>query len=475
VNREAPVGYAAREVALERVLEHALRFPDLTYGGGGSGTQGDLSRNAFSDPRNAFSDPRDASLARAIEHAVVRRYLTLIACVRPHLSKNWPLLEKPVQAALLGGAAQILFLDRVPAAAAVDASVEWTKRRLRPGAGGLVNAVLRKVAASIAERLPAGESSTRELLADHTRRDVVPLADGSAIRLTLDAFSEDAAANLSERSSHARELILHWIGAFGFREATRLAMHGLVDAPIILTPCDTAHPALAGRAIPHEDAGFAVWTGSHNELIELLAKHPEFRVQDPTAASTIAMLAPLLPKPPRRIVDLCAGRGTKTRQLAALFPDAEIRASDPDDARFEALARLREHHRGVRPLSTQSIFREGPNWADLLLLDVPCSNSGVFARRPEARYRFARARTHSVAELQQKIADPAIGLVAPGGAIIYATCSIERSENESQVRRLCQRFGLSLVVDRTILPSGLPGDSPSVYRDGGYHALLVRT
>jgi len=487
VNREAPVGYAAREIALERVLEHALRFPDLTYGGGGSGTPADISRNAL-------SDPRDASLARAIEHAVVRRYLTLIACVRPHLSKNWPLLEKPVQAALLGGAAQMLFLDRVPAAAAVDASVEWTKRRLRPGAGGLVNAVLRKVASSIAERFPAGDARTRELLADHTRRDVVPLADGGAIQLTVEAFSEDAAANLSERSSHARELILHWIGAFGFREATRLAMHGLVDAPIILTPCDltpcdlnpcdlnpcdlnpcdAAHPALAGRAIPHEDAGFVVWTGSHAELMALLAEHPEFRVQDPTAASTIAMLAPLLPKPPRRIVDLCAGRGTKTRQLAALFPDAEVRASDPDDARFEALARLREQHRGVRPLSTQSIFREGPNWADLLLLDVPCSNSGVFARRPEARYRFARARTHSVAELQQKIADPAVGLVAPGGAIIYATCSIERSENESQVRRLCQRFGLSLVVDRTILPMGLPGEAPSVYRDGGYHALLVR-
>jgi 16S rRNA (cytosine967-C5)-methyltransferase len=467
VNREAPVGYAAREIALERVLEHALRFPDLTYGGGGSGTPADISRNAL-------SDPRDASLARAIEHAVVRRYLTLIACVRPHLSKNWPLLEKPVQAALLGGAAQMLFLDRVPAAAAVDASVEWTKRRLRPGAGGLVNAVLRKVAASIAERLPAGDARTRELLADHTRRDVVPLADGGAIQLTVEAFSEDAAANLSERSSHARELILHWIGAFGFREATRLAMHGLVEAPIILTPCDATHAALVGRAIPHEDPGFVVWTGSHAELVALLAEHPEFRVQDPTAASTIAMLAPLLPKPPRRIVDLCAGRGTKTRQLATLFPDAEVRASDPDDARFEALARLREQHRGVRPLSTQSIFREGPNWADLLLLDVPCSNSGVFARRPEARYRFARARTHSVAELQQKIADPAVGLVAPGGAIIYATCSIERSENESQVRRLCQRFGLSLVVDRTILPMGLPGEAPTVYRDGGYHALLVR-
>ncbi len=105
---------------------------------------------------------------------------------------------------------------------------------------------------------------------------------------------------------------------------------------------------------------------------------------------------------------------------------------------------------------------------------MPCSNSGVLARRPEARYRFNKARTKSVLELQQKIADPAIGLVAPKGAVIYATCSIERGENEAQVRRLAANFGLSTVVERTILPAGVPGDPPSRYRDGGYHALLVR-
>ena len=110
---------------------------------------------------------------------------------------------------------------------------------------------------------------------------------------------------------------------------------------------------------------------------------------------------------------------------------------------------------------------------DLILLDVPCSNSGVLARRPEARYRFSKARTKSVLELQQKIADPAIGLVAPRGAVLYATCSIERGENEAQVKRLASNFGLSLVVERTIMPAGLPGEPASLYRDGGYHALLA--
>lgn len=494
MNREAPVGYAAREVALERVLTQALRFPDLAYAGASSS-------DARIEPRDdARLDPRDAALARAIEHAVVRRYLTLIACIRPHLSKNWPLLEKPVQAALLGGAAQILFLDRVPAAAAVDASVEWTKRRLRPGAGGLVNAVLRKVAASVAERLPACDE-TRALLADQTRRDIVPLADGSALRLSINAFSEDAAANLAERTSHARELILHWIGAFGFRETTRLALHDLCDPPIIVTPtaglaATATSRTLAGppneslvhaRVEPsvassvesliesHEEPGFGVWKASHAEMMAMLAKHPEIRVQDPTSAMTVASLAPLLPRAPQLIVDLCAGRGTKTKQLAELFPDATIFATDPDDARFAALAELRHRYPGIKPLSPQSVFREAAGKADLLLLDVPCSNSGVLARRPEARYRFSKARTAAVIELQQKIADPAIGLVAPGGAVIYATCSIERAENESQVKRLASRFGLSLAVERSMLPAGLPGDAPSVYRDGGYHALLWRT
>jgi 16S rRNA (cytosine967-C5)-methyltransferase len=461
VSREAPVGYSAREVALERILAQAMRFPDLDI-------------TPFEPRTLANLDGRDAALARAIEHAVVRRYLTLIACIRPHLSKNWPLLEKPIQAALLAGAAQILFLDRVPAAAAVDASVEWTKRRLRPGAGGLVNAVLRKVAASVVERIPAGESA----VLDHTRRDLVPLADGSALRLSVDAFSEDAAAAIAEKTSHARELILHWIGAFGFKEAQRVALHDLVEAPLVVTPFDADDPRFAGRAEPHGDAGFGVWTGTHTDLTALLADMPDLRVQDPTACSTVEVLrstlAAAIGREPRTIVDLCAGRGTKTRQLASLFPNATVFATDPDPARFESLARLRERHPNIRVLGHELLFRDTAGKTDLLLLDVPCSNSGVLARRPEARYRFSKARTKSVLELQQKIADPAVGLLAPKGALLYATCSIEHAENGAQVRRLVNRHALSPVLDRTIMPTCLPGEPAATYRDGGFHALLVK-
>lgn len=470
MTREAPVGYPAREVALERVLAQAMRFPDLDF----SPSAGQQPGTRPGTDAGRTTDPRDAALARAIEHAVVRRYLTLIACVRPHLSKNWPLLEKPIQAALLGGAAQILFLDRVPAAAAVDASVEWTKRRLRPGAGGLVNAVLRKVAGSVVERIPAGDAAASPA-ADHTRRDLVPLADGSALRMSLEVFSEDAAQCLAEKTSHARDLILHWIGAFGFKDAAQLARHDLVEAPLIVTPYDPRDARFEGHAVPHTDAGFGVWTGSHGELTAFLATNADIRVQDPTAAATVALAREALAKPPACIVDLCAGRGTKTRQLAALYPDATVFATDPDRGRFASLMALAAANPRVRALPPQELFRATAGRADLVLLDVPCSNSGVLARRPEARYRFNKARTKSLLELQQKIADPAIGLVAPKGAVLYATCSIERGENETQARRLASNFGLSLAVERTILPAGLPGEHASLYRDGGYHALLLRS
>jgi 16S rRNA (cytosine967-C5)-methyltransferase len=135
---------------------------------------------------------------------------------------------------------------------------------------------------------------------------------------------------------------------------------------------------------------------------------------------------------------------------------------------------MRDRYPNMRVLGPELLFREAAGKADLLLLDVPCSNSGVLARRPEARYRFTKGRTKSVIELQQKICDPAIGLLAAKGAVLYATCSIEHAENEAQARRLSNRHELSPILDRTVMPTGMPGEPPSSYRDGGFHTLLTK-
>ena len=429
------------------------RFPDLALGG----------------PDVAHLDPRDAAFARAIELAAIRRWTTITACIRPHLSKAWHLLEKPIQAALVGGTAQLLFMS-VPPHAAVDGSVEWVKRALRPGAAAFVNAVLRKVADNIAETLPFGAP---EIL-DRKRRDLIPLADGSAIRLHKDVFSEEHATRLAEQTAVGRELLLQWIAQFGWDEAVNCALHTLVESPIVVTPCGDAanHPHMQ----PHSQEGFAVWTGPHDAMLAWLAEDTTRtrRVQDSTSAECVASAARHLFHAPSLIVDLCAGRGTKTRQLAALYPNATVLATDPDPVRFASLAQLAEGHPNIRALDPESLLREAAGRTDLLILDVPCSNTGVLARRAEARFRFAKKRLDSVIAKQRDISDPAVGLLKTGGLLVYTTCSIEAAENIRQAKRLAKVHELSLILDRLILPTGIPGAPLETYADGGFHALLVK-
>ncbi len=432
---------------------HARRFPDLPLGG----------------PDVAELDARDAAFARAIELTAIRRWTTITACIRPHLSKAWHLLEKPIQAALVGGTAQLLFMS-VPPHAAVDGSVEWVKRALRPGAAAFVNAVLRKVADNIAEELPVGAS---EIL-DRKRRDLIPLSNGGAIRLKSEVFSEEHATRLAEQTSVGRELLLQWIAQFGWDAAVACALHTLVEPPIVVTPSGNASTNPHMR--PHSKEGFALWTGPHDAMLQWLADDSTLarRVQDSTSAESVAMAARHLFQAPRLIVDLCAGRGTKTRQLAALYPSATVLATDPDPVRFASLCELAQGHPSIRALDPEALLREAAGRTDLLVLDVPCSNTGVLARRAEARYRFAKKRLDSVLGKQREIADPAVGLLQAGGMLLYTTCSIETAENTRQAKRLAKVHDLSLIVDRLVLPSGVPGEAPEAYADGGYHALLVK-
>ena len=108
--------------------------------------------------------------------------------------------------------------------------------------------------------------------------------------------------------------------------------------------------------------------------------------------------------------------------------------------------------------------------ADLLVLDVPCSNTGVLARRPEARYRYSRKTLGQLADLQRSIINRALPLVSRSGSVLYATCSIEEVENQPQAERIADKLGGSVVrAERT-----LPGGEGETYHDGGYWALIDR-
>lgn len=438
---EGDLARAAVMTALTRQLNN---YPDLSL------NVLDLSR----------LDERDAAFAVALYDAVVRRWLTLAYLIERHLKRpDEPPPPKPM-AALMAGAAQILILDKVPVHAAVDTSVEWIKTNGTPGAAKLVNAVLRE----IAELIPETGKERRPAYADAL--DELPMPDGTALVLSRSVLPTDPLSRLAVATSTPIDLLRSWSKHRSMREARRLALHGMVSPPTIL---NTAHAtaALPAECSPHNAPGHHVWTGTHEALSALLKERRDIWVQDPASSLAVSSAADLRPS---LVVDACAGMGTKTRQLCATFPNAKIIAADVD------LVRVKSLHKSVDPdrvtvVPYQSLT-DFAGKADLVLLDVPCSNTGVLARRVEARYRFDRPHLESLAATQRQIIADSIRLLNRGGAVLYSTCSLDPSENQDQVKWTSRWHGLKPEREHDRLPEGMPGEGPERYSDGSFAALL---
>ncbi|MDY7108459.1 MAG: transcription antitermination factor NusB [Planctomycetota bacterium] len=447
----------ARELVTKRIARRARQFPDLK----------------LTALETTGLDGRDAALAAAIDHAVARRWLTLAAVLGRFLNRPWDRVESSLQATLLVGAAQLLLMDRVPDHAAINEAVELAKRMVRSKAGGLVNAVLHRVADLRAEML----DETGGLPAAPDR---MPLHDGRAWRFTQPVFDEDPLRRLGQQTSHPEHLLRRWREAFGWEQTCLLAAHGLVHPPIIIANLEGDDP----RCRPHERRGFHVYAGPRDALDDLLAEHVHARVQDPASAAAIGATAD---RRPRLIIDLCAGQGTKTAQLAHHHPEARIIATETDARRLEVLERTFAQHERVEVVEPHALRPAFDGRADLLLLDVPCSNTAVLARRVEARYRFGAAGLGALVDLQRQIVADAIPLLAPasvdsggasggpsvgGGRVLYVTCSLEEEENEGQARWIARWHRMQIVQSERTLPAGGPGDDPASYTDGGFFALL---
>lgn len=452
-----PVADPARDAAFAHLAAQARRYPDLEIGG--------------LDDREL--DARDAAFAHAIVDHAVRRWLTILHLIEGSSTRPWELIDARVKGALLGGAAQLLFMDRTPAHAAVGAAVTWTNNKMGRGAGGFVNATLRAVASAVASD-SEGWPETREKWTD--QRDELPLADGRALALTRQAMPKDPLQRLSVATSHPLELLRAWTKSFPLHEVRRLAHHGVARPPVIL---NTAHmadrSALEGLAVPHEAPGHHVFTGTRPQLETLIRSRRDVWVQDPASSLAVESVADLRPS---LIVDACAGRGTKTRQLALTFPDARIVATDVSHERSADLRAAFEGHERVTVVPYESLG-EHAGRADLVLLDMPCSNTGVLARRVEARYRFGRESVASLTATQRQILADSIRLITPPdsarprGAILYSTCSLEEEENEEMLRWAERWHSLRSSRQSRRAPAGGPGLSPERYTDGSFAALLA--
>lgn len=423
-------------------------------------------------------DARESRLALAIYRTAIQRWLTLEHVLNLYLRQPLQRTEPVMQGILLAGAAQLVFMPRLPAYAVVDESVELAGQWLRPGARGLVNAVLRRVAELISETQPE--------ITWQPAADLLP-AEAGRLRLrepVLPDPAEDLAQSLSIACSHPLPMVQRWLERFGRERTQAMLVHDCATPPLIVAvepgfSCsDTVASDSAGKDVaaagaefprcqPHAQPGFILFDGSHDELLKVLAGHDQRRVQDPASSLAVRASAALAPKV---IVDYCAGRGTKTLQLSQQHPQARVIATEVDADRLRDLKKqFAGSDRVLTGLVSDLAGMLGSSKADLLLLDVPCSNSAVLARRPEARYRHSNTATKKLVALQRQIVRQASQHLAPGGHLLYSTCSLDQEENQQQTRWMLEQFpGCELISEGSILPEGIG----SGYHDGSYHSLL---
>ena len=392
---------------------------------------------------------RDRALARMIAGTALRRLGTLRHLLSEQLQRGLPRDAPRVESALLTGAVQILLLD-VPDHAAVDLSVRLVQAdRAAARYGGLVNAVLRRLAREGARKLAS-----------------------------LDAVSLDTPAWLMRR----------WCAHYGEATARAIAEAHAHEPALDITIKDKPD-ALAAQL-----GGRVLATGTVRSLssgpVTQLAGFSDgvWWVQDAAAALPARLLGNVRGQ---SVADLCAAPGGKTAQLASA--GARVTAVDRSPQR---LKRLRDNLARL-DLQAETIAADATEWPggpfDAVLLDAPCTSTGTIRRHPDIPWLKSEADLQKLVALQARLLDHAVTLIKPGGRLVYCVCSLEPEEASEAVAALLRRQpGLRLdpIVPSEIgnlpdlltpagelrtLPCHLPDPNPRMAGlDGFYAARIVR-
>lgn len=356
---------------------------------------------------------QDRNLCMTLTMGVLRWQLLLdqqIAEALTHKTK----LDEPVRIALRLGAFQLLFLDRIPAHAAISDSVELTKRAGHKFASGLVNAVLRKF-----------------------------VAKAQAIKETVQAVD-----------AHPRWMIDRWIAAFGEEETAMICAYDQYppSASVRLAAKD-AESTLIDEGVELGAGGLLqdARTVLAGDIANTEAVRDGFvRMQD-EGSQLVAELVGGVQKA-MAILDACAAPGGKTAILAERYPHSRVVASDVSAARVVRMKAVFEKTPTLARIETRVMDAakaiEGEQF-DLVLCDVPCSGTGTLARNPEIKLRLTLDDLHRQQERQIAILRAGLRAMGPGGRLVYSTCSLEAEENEQVVHAvLAKEPGFALLPMR---------------------------
>jgi 16S rRNA (cytosine967-C5)-methyltransferase len=397
----------------------------------GGGSPEFLESRLDSDPAVAGLRPEDRRLVRELVFGVTRWRLSL----------DWLIARKTegrpqhptVELLLRLGLYQIHFLDRIPGFAAVNETVEMARDLGQSRRTGFINAVLRS----------------------HLREQAAIWEEFVALRATDPATAWSHPRWLVDRWSQglppeALQQLLEWNNtpAATFARANRLVPEGN-QLPELWAAEGVAFEPAERDWIPD---GLAFELGSHPPLATLPSfQKGGFYAQDP---STLLAVHELKAQPGERVLDACAAPGGKTGYIAQTMGNEGVLVAR--DATGDRLERLVENCtrlavRCVEPTALDAPL--APESFDRILVDAPCSNTGVLRRRVELRWRLRESELERLVADQWAILREVAPALKPGGTLVYSTCSLEPEENELQAETFARENpGFTLLRTRQLHP-----------------------
>ncbi len=357
---------------------------------------------------------REKAFCTELVYGTLRHRLKIDFILGRLLSRPFASLKTPVKNILRLGVYQLLYLPEIPERAVCHAAVEQIKQSRYAGLSSLVNGVLRSYL---------------------RRKNEICFPDPKV----------EPAEYLSVEYSHPLWLVKRWLDNFGPVRTQEILKTNNEPSPLtVRVNCHLATTSEFMNILAESKIGYrrglflaeAINLESLHESIEEMSLFQTGRIfiQDENA-----MLAAHLvrPEPGELILDLCAAPGGKSTHLAELMNDSgEIRSLDNHPHKIKLIeenaARLQLH--SIRPVfgDARDFRLPGDKLADAVLVDAPCSGTGVLRRRADSRYRRKHEDIRKLADIQREILNNAASLVRPGGRIVYCTCTLEPEENQWQ-------------------------------------------
>lgn len=386
----------------------------------------------------------DHSLATELVMGVLRWRALLDSHIAKSSAQPLSKLDSEILTSLRLAVYQLRWLSRIPARAAIHESVELVKRARKRSAAPFVNAVLRKIAASI------------------------PSADEAA----QPAISAASAETLAVSSSHPPWLVERWTQAYGLDSAFRICQYDQsVPVTAIRLRRAEAEQQLRSEGIELAPGAFLASARRvrHGDITRSAAFRSGLCVIQDEASQLVAALVGHA----AAVLDCCAAPGGKTEAIADRNPNAGVTAVDLHPHRARLLQKLlRAHHpatgagtRNIRVVAADARSLPFATRFDRILADVPCSGTGTLARNPEIKWRLTPPDLADLEERQLAILRSAMAQSAPGARVIYSTCSLEREENEDVLERILGKSSSFRAVDCRAELEGLQQKGELIWPD----------